>query len=180
MEQLAQLQARRFQRVRVMAPIAPARSNGQNRGVHEGDLPHVFENLRVLVILNAVADGLKPYPRCGLAGGDWTRRVEENSITRSAEPAATSGGIHIVPTADSVTGGPSIGAVVKDSRRALRPIQESSLDALVDRRIVHHPLRSVAESGVATCIAPEIAMGKRQRGPLLQGIEQHPMVDRTV
>jgi hypothetical protein len=122
MEQLPQLQARSFQGVRVMAPIAPARSDGQDRGVHEGDLPHVFENLRVLVILNAVANGLKPYPRRGFAGGDWTRRVEKNSIAWSAEPAAASGGIHIVPTTDGVPGGPPIGAVIKDTRRALRPI----------------------------------------------------------
>src|SRR6266481_974795 len=146
-----------------MTPIVPARSNGQNRGVHEGDLPHVFENLRVLVILNAVADGFNPYPRRRFAGGDWTRRVEKNSIARSAEPAATSSGIHIVPTADGVTGGPAVGAVVKDARRALRPIQEPRLNAFVDRRIVHHPFRSVAESRVATRIAPEVSpTGKRQ------------------
>src|SRR5438445_10804718 len=114
-----------------MTPVVPARSNGQNRGVHEGDLPHVFENLRVLVILNAVADGLKPYPRRRFAGGDWTRRVEKNSIAGSAEPAATSSGIHIVPTADGVTGGPAVGMVVKDSRCDLRQVQETCMNALV-------------------------------------------------
>src|SRR5882757_10190561 len=102
-----------------MAPVAPARSDGQDGGVHEGDLPHVFENLRVLVILNAVANGLQPYARRGLGRGDRTWRVEKNSVTRSAEPASTSGGVHIVPTADRVSGGPAIGAVIKDTCRTL-------------------------------------------------------------
>jgi len=221
MEQLPQLQPCSFQRVRVMAPVAPTRSNGHDRGVHEGDLRKVLENLRVFVILNAVTNGLKPNPRSGLAGGNRTRRIEEDTVARSAEPATASGGVHIVPTADSISGGPSVSAVVKDSRStlrpiqetrldalvdgrivhhpfrsvaepavatgvapevtmgkgALRPIQETRLDALVDRRIVHHPFRSVAEPAVATGVAPEVTMGKGQRGPLLHGIKQHPMVD---
>ena len=59
MELLAQVQARSFERVGVMTPVAPAGSNGHDDGVHQGDLPQVLENLRVLVILNAVADGLQ-------------------------------------------------------------------------------------------------------------------------
>src|ERR1700716_4118935 len=145
-----------------MTPVAPAGSDRHDRRVHEGDLRQVCENLRILVILNAVADGFEPDTRRGFAGGDRTWRVEKNSITRSAEPAATGDGIHIVPTADRVSCGPAIGAVIKDTRRALRPIQEPRLDALVNRRIVHHPLRSIAEPGVATGIAPEIAVGKRE------------------
>src|SRR5258708_12281996 len=105
-----------------MTPIAPARSNGQNRGVHEGDLPHVFENLRVLVILNAVANGLKAYPRRRFAGGDWARWVEKNSIARPAEPASTSRGIHIVPTPDRVPAAPPIGAQIHDHCLPLRPL----------------------------------------------------------
>src|SRR6202040_2647584 len=109
---------------------------------------------------------------------DWSGRIEEDSVTWSAQAPAASGGVHIVPTADGVPGGPSVGAIVKNSGRSLRPIQEPGLDALVNRRVVHHPLRSVAEAGVATRIAPEVAAtSKRQRGPLLHGIEQYPMVD---
>src|SRR5260370_1109355 len=43
--------------------------------------------------------------------------------------------------------------------------------------MVDYPFRSVAEPRVATGIAPEVApSSKRQCGPLLHGIQQHPMV----
>src|SRR5258708_4146841 len=181
MKLLPQLQACSFERVGVVTPVAPARSNGHDDGVHQGDLPQVLENLRVLVILDAVANGLQTNSRSRFGGSDRTRRIEEDSIARSSEPATARSGIHIVPTADGVSGGPAIGAIVKNPRCPLRPIQEPGLDALVDRRIVHHPFWSVAEPRVATGIAPEVAPGgKRQSGPLLQGIEQHPMIDGTV
>src|SRR5258707_9367955 len=128
----------------------------------------------------AVRQALRAYAGGGSAGGERPRRIEKYSSPRSPKTAPASGRIHIVPTADGVPGAPSVGAVVKNARRSLRPIQEPRLDALVDRRIVHHPFRSVAESRVATGIAPEVSpTGKRQSGPLLHGIQQHPMVDGT-
>src|SRR5229473_3562779 len=177
-ELLAQLQTRTFQGARVLIPVRPTRGNRLNDGVQKGRLPQVLENLGIFVVLNAVTNGLKTNPRSGLRGSDWARGVEEDSVTGSAQAAAASGGIHIVPTADGIPGSPSVGAVVQDSRRSLRPVQEPCLDAFVDRWIVHHPFRSVAETGVATGVAPEVApTGKRQRWPLLHRIEQHPMVD---
>src|SRR5260370_17142074 len=95
--------------------------------------------------------------------------------------AGGGGGLHFVESADGVPRSPSVGAIVKNSGRSLRPIQEPGLDALVNRRIVHHPFWRVAESGVATCIAPQVAATrKRKKGPLLHGIKQHPMTDTTV
>src|SRR5258707_6797430 len=111
MKLLPQLQPRIFQRVRIVTPVAPTRSNGHDDGVHHGYLPQVLENLRVLVILDAVTNGLQANSRSRFGGSDWTRRIEEDSITRSSEPAAARGGIHIVPTADGVSGGPAIGAI---------------------------------------------------------------------
>ena len=181
MELLPQLEPCAFQHVRVVIPVAPARGNWHDDGVRKGPLPQVLENLGVFVVLNAVTNGLQTDPGSGLRRSDRSWRIKENAITRSSQAAATSGGIHIVPTADGVAGGPAVGAIVKNSRRSLRPIQEPRLDALVDRRIVHHPFRSIAESGVATGIAPQVtSSGKRQSGPLLQGIEEYPMVDGTV
>src|SRR6266699_383391 len=173
-----QLQPCIFERTWVVAPVAPTRGNRLEDGVHESYLPQVLENLGVFVVLNAVSNGLQTDPRSRLGRSDRTRRIEEDSVARSAQAAAASGGVDIVPTADGVPGGPSVGAIVKDARRALRPVQEPRLDALVDRGIVHHPFRSVAEAGVTAGIAPEVAAtGKRQSGPLLHGIEQHPVVD---
>src|SRR5258708_6552207 len=173
-----QLQPCIFERTWVVAPVAPTRGNRLEDGVHESYLPQVLENLGVFVVLNAVSNGLQTDPRSRLGRSDRTRRIEEDAVARSTHAAAASGGIDIVPTADSVAGSPAIGAVVKNSRRSLRPVQEPRLDALVDRGIVHHPFRGVAEAGVAAGIAPEVtATGKRQSGPLLHGIEQHPMVD---
>src|SRR6266567_3152297 len=176
-----QLQPCIFERTWVVAPVAPTRGNRLEDGVHESYLPQVLENLGVFVVLNAVSNGLQTDPRSRLGRSDRTRRIEEDSVARSAQAAAASGGVDIVPTADGVPGCPSVGAIVQDARRSLRPVQEPRLDALVDRRIVHHPFRSVAEPRVATGITPEVApAGKRQSGPLLHGIEQHPMVDGTV
>jgi len=180
MEPLPQLQPCSFQSVRVLTPVGPARGNRLDDGVQEGDLPQVLECLGVFVVLNAVADGLQTYSWGGFAGGDGTRRIEEYSITRPSEAVAAICGIHIVPTANGVPGGPSVRAVVQEARRSLRPIQEPRLDALVDRRIVDHPLRSVTESGVATRITPEVApTDKRQGRPLFHGIQQHPVVNGT-
>src|SRR4030088_3557093 len=177
-EQLPQLQPCIFQRVRVVTPVAPARGNRLDGYVQGGDLSQVLENLGVFVVLNAVTDGLKAYSGGGFGRGDRTWWIEKYSVPRSSQTAAACGRIHVVPTADAVPGAPSVGAIVKNPRRSFRPIQEPCLDALVDRRIVHHPFRSVAEPRVATGIAPEIApSGKRQSGPLLHGIEQSPMVD---
>src|SRR5258708_17962640 len=92
MELLAQVQARSFERVGVMTPVAPAGSNGHDDGVHQGDLPQVLENLRVLVILNAVTDGLQTNSRSRFGGSDRARRIEEDSIARSSEPAAARSG----------------------------------------------------------------------------------------
>src|SRR5258708_709718 len=168
MKLLAQLQPGTFRSAWVVSPIGPARGNRQNDWIQEGELPEVLENLGVFVVLDAVPNGLQTNPGSGLRGSDRTRRIEKDSVARSAHAAAASGGIDIVPTADSVAGSPAIGAVVKDSRRSLRPVQESRLDALIDRRIIHHPFRSIAEPRGATGITPEVApTGKRQTGPLL-------------
>src|SRR5260370_24317883 len=115
-----------------MTPVGPARGNGHDDRVQEGNLPQVLENLRVFVVLNAITDGLQTYPRSGLGGSDWSRRIEEDSVTWSAETATTSGGIYIVPTADGVPGGPSVGAGVNNSGRSLRPIQEPGLKAVLN------------------------------------------------
>src|SRR5258708_10125086 len=132
MKLLPQLQACSFERVGVVTPVAPARSNGHDDGVHQGDLPQVLENLHVLVILNAVANGLQANSRSRFGGSDRARRIEEYTVPRSSEPAAARGGIHIVPTADGVPGGPAIGPIGKNTRCPLRPIHEPGLDALLD------------------------------------------------
>src|SRR5882724_8341430 len=162
MELLPQLQARSFQGARVVIPVGPARGNRLDNGVRKGPLSQVFENSGVFVVLHAVADGLHADPGSGLRRADRTRRVQEDSVARPSQAAAASRGIHIVPTADGVPGGPSVGAVVKNPRRSLRPVQEAGLNALIDRRIVHQPFRSIAEPGVAAGIAPEIAPGYRR------------------
>ncbi len=164
-----------------MIPVAPARGNRQEDWIQEGNLPQVLEDLGVFVVLNAVTNGLQTNPGSRLRGGDRTRRIEEDSVARPPEAATAGGRIHIVPTADGVTGGPSVGAIVKDAGRSLCPVQETRLNALIDRRIVHHPFWSVAEARVATGIAPEVASvtSERQSRPLLHGIQQYPMVDGT-
>ena len=108
MELLPQLQSCTFQGVRVLIPVAPARGNWLDGGVHEGNLPQVVENLGVFVVLNAITDGLQSDPGSGLRGGDRTRRIEEDSIPRSAQAAPASGRIHVVPTSEGVPGGPSV------------------------------------------------------------------------
>src|SRR6266850_932827 len=155
MQLLPQLQPCSFQGVRVVTPVAPARSDRHDDGVRKALLPQVLENLSVFVVLN----GLHTDPRSGLRRGDRTRGIEEDSVARSSQAAAASRSIHIVPTADGVPGGPSVGAVVEDARCSLRPVQEPRLDTLVNRWVVHQPFRSVAEPRVATGIAPEITPG---------------------
>src|SRR5260370_39110876 len=112
-----------------MTPVAPTRSNGHDDGVHQGDLPQVLENLRVLVILNAVTNCLQANSRTRLGGSNRARRIEEDSIARPSDPAATGSGIHIIPTADGVPVGPAVGAILRNSRRAVRPVHEPRLDA---------------------------------------------------
>src|SRR6266478_1544868 len=163
-----------------MSPVSPTQGNGLEDGIDKGDLRQVLENLGIFVVLHAIPDGLQTDPRSRLSRGDGSRRIEEDAVAGSAEAAAASGGIDIVPTADGVSVSPAVGAVVEDAGGALRPVQEAGLDALVDGGIVHKPFRSVAEPRVATRVAPEVATtGKRQSGPLFQGIEQHPMIDRA-
>ena len=168
MEQLAQLLPSTFQSVRVVGPVGPACGNWLEDGIHKRQLRQVLENLGVLVVLNAVTDGLETDPWSRLGRSDGARRIEEDAVAGSSEAPAASGGIDIVPTADGVSGGPAVGAIIEDAGGALGPVQEAGMDALVDGGIVHKPFRSVAESGVATGIAPEVATtGKRQSGPLL-------------
>src|SRR6202030_1141129 len=99
-----------------MTPVAPTRSDGHDRGVHEGDLPQVLENLRVFVILNAVTNGRHPNPGRPLARGDRTRGGEEDPIPRPAQPAAAGSVLHIVPRWHTVPGNSRIRAIVKDPR----------------------------------------------------------------
>jgi len=109
------------------------------------------------------------------------RRIDEDSVARPAQSAAASGRVHVVPAADSVAGSPAVSAIVKQPRRALREVEESRLNAFVDWRIIHHPLRCVSVACIAARIAPEVpARGEGKGGPLLQGIEQHPMIDISV
>src|SRR6266851_2367025 len=180
MEQLPQLQPGTLQRVWIVTPVGPTRGDRLQDGVHEGNLPQVLKNLGVLVVLNALTNGLQSDSGGRFSGANGARRIQEYSIARSAQASAARGGIHIVPTADGIACGPAVGAIVQNAGGSLGPIQEPRLDALVDGGIIHHPFRSVAESRVATGIAPEVACaGKGQSGPLLHGIEQHPMVDGT-
>src|SRR5437879_6021461 len=180
MEQVPQLYPCILQGVWVVTPAGPVGRYWWKNGVHQEDLSQILKNLGVFVVLNAVADGLQTDPRSRFRGSDGSRRIEENSVAWSAHAPAATSRIHIVPTADRVPSSPAVRAIVKDAGGALRPIQEARLDTLVDRWIVHHPLRSVARPRIATGVAPEVAStGKRQYRPLLYGIEQHPMVDGT-
>src|SRR5437899_2356627 len=178
MEQVPQLYPCVLQGVWVVTPVGPVSRYWRKNGVHRGDLSQILKNLGVFVVLNAITNGLQTDPGSRLRGSDGSRRIEENSVAWSAHAPAATSRLHIVPTADRVPSSPAVRAIVKDAGGALRPIQETRLDALVDRWIVHHPFRSVARPGITTGIAPEVATaGKGQGGPLLHGIEQHPMVD---
>src|SRR5580704_7203196 len=99
-----------FQVARVVAPLGPARGNRLKNELHVRGLPLILEHLRVFVVLNAIADGLQPYPRGRFAGRNRTRRVKENPVARPAQAAAASGRVHVVPAADAVAGGPAVGA----------------------------------------------------------------------
>src|SRR4029077_16864747 len=100
-------------------------------------------------------------------------RIQKNSVARPAQSAAAGICGHVVPAADGVAGGPPVGAVVKNSGGALRPVQESRLDALVDGWITHQPFRSVAVTRVAARVAPEVtSTSEWQRGPLFHGSKQ--------
>src|SRR5260370_38915603 len=112
-----------------MSPVGPTRSDWQDHRVHKGALSQVLEDPGVFVVLNAVPDGLQTNPGSRLSGDDRTRWIEENSVARSAQATTASGRIHVVPTANGVPGGPSVGAVVKKAGGALGPIQEAGLDA---------------------------------------------------
>src|SRR5260370_39641815 len=101
-QQFAQLLPCTFQSVRVVAPVAPARGNWLEDGIHKGNLRQVLENLGVFVVLNAVSNGLQTDPRSRLGRSDRTRRIEEDAVARSPRAAAPSVGVHNVPTADSV------------------------------------------------------------------------------
>src|SRR5579859_358194 len=150
----------------VMGPLGPARGNRPQDEIHVGGLPLIFEHLRVVVVLNAVADGLQSYPRRGLAGSNRSRRIEKNPVAGSADAWTTGVRVHVVPASEGVSSCPSVSAVVKNSGGALRPVQESRLDALIDRRVVRQPFRSVAVAGVTTGIAPKIASAcKRECRP---------------
>src|SRR5437879_3302214 len=169
-KQLPQLGARILQRVRVVAPIAPAPRNRKKRGVHRTDTSQVLEDLRVFVVLNSVADGLQANSRCGLGRSDRCWRIDEDSVTRPAQSSATSGRVHVVPAADGVAGSPAVSAIIQQSRRALREVEESRLDTLVDWWIVHHPLWGVSVARIAARIAPEVpARREGQQRALLQG-----------
>src|SRR5439155_15907196 len=108
-------------------------------------------------------------------------RIKEDSVTRSAQSTAASRRVHIVPAADSIPRRPTIGPIVKKTCRTLGEVEEAGLNAFVDWRIIHHPFRSVAVTRVAARVAPEVASaGKRQRGPLLHGVEKHPVIHSAV
>src|SRR6266403_4925054 len=132
MHLLPHLQPCSFQGGRVVTPVGPASSDRHDDGVRKVLLPQVLENLSVFVVLNAVTNGLQTDPRSGLRRGDRTRGIEKYSVARSSQAAAASRSIHIVPTADGVPGGPSVGAVVEDARCSLRPVQEPRLDTLIN------------------------------------------------
>ena len=58
MELLPQLQPRAFQSIGIVTPAAPVGGNRLNDRVQKGDLPEVLENLRVFIVLNAIANSL--------------------------------------------------------------------------------------------------------------------------
>src|SRR6266404_1266526 len=70
----------------VMLPVRPTERNWLGarkrleRGVHEGVLPQSMKKVSVFVVLNAVPDGLQPYPRSLLARSKRSGRIEENPI----------------------------------------------------------------------------------------------------
>src|SRR5882724_4022686 len=148
-KQLAQLCADVLERGRVVAPIGPACCDRKNGGVQDGELCQVLQHVRVFVVLNAVADGLQTDARSGFTRADRSRRINEYAVAWSAQSAAAGGGVHIVPTANRVASGPTIGAIVKKTCRTLGEVEEARLDAFVDRRVVHHPFRGIAEAGAA-------------------------------
>src|SRR5260370_33856935 len=115
-----------------MTPVDPGCGYRLDDRVKRAHLPQVLENLSVLVVLNAVADGLQTNPRSRLGGGDGAWGIDEDAVAGSAEATAASGGIDIVPTADGVSVGPAVGAVIEDAGGALGPVQEAGLDAVVD------------------------------------------------
>ena len=65
-ELLPQLRPCIFEGVVVVTPVAPARGNRLDDGVHEGDLPEVLEDLYVFIILNAITDSFESKARSGL------------------------------------------------------------------------------------------------------------------
>src|SRR2546423_11867279 len=131
MELLAELVARGFQGGGAVGPVGPAGGDGQHDGVEERGLPEVLEDVRVLVILNAVANRFETNAGSRFGRGDRRGRIHKDAVAGSRETAAVEH-IHVVPAAESISSGPIIGAVVEDAGGPLRPIQEAGLDALID------------------------------------------------
>src|SRR5215471_4769298 len=154
-----------------MSPVRPIPGDRQEDRIHKAAVPQVLEHQGVFIVLNPVAYGLQANSRSGLGGGNWPRRVEKDAVTWPAQAAAR-GGVQVVPAAQGVPGGPRVRAIVEDARCALRPIEESRLNAFVDWRIVHKPFRRIASPGVTTGVAPQVsATRKRQSRPLLDRIK---------
>src|SRR5882757_9988797 len=118
-------------------PVGPACCDRENGGVQDGELCQVLEHVGVFVILNAVADSLQADARSGFGRTDRSRRINEYAVAWSAQPAAARGGVHVVPTADGISRGPTVSAIVEKTRCALGEVEEARLEALVDGRIIH-------------------------------------------
>src|SRR5260370_11695138 len=130
----------------VVGPLGPACGDRLQNEIHVGGLPLLFKQLRVFEVLNSVADGFQAYSRGRFSGGNRARRIKENPITWPCDAGTASVGVQIVPTADGVSGGPPVSAVVKNAAGALGPVEKSRLNAFVDRRIVDQPFRRIAKS----------------------------------
>src|SRR5258706_7494097 len=111
-----------------MIPVAPLSGDWLQHHVQKRILLLIFEQLRIFVILNAVANGLQANSRGGLRRRDRRRRIEKNSITRPAESSAACRGVDVVPTADRIACRPAVGAIVEKIRLAMRAGQESRLN----------------------------------------------------
>src|SRR5262249_57066652 len=87
MQLLAQFLPRTLQCFWIVIPVGPTRGDGHKNRVSEFVVPELLQNLRVFVVLNAVANGFKPDSRCGFARCDRSRRREGNNPSRSPQPA---------------------------------------------------------------------------------------------
>src|SRR2546423_14647559 len=104
MELLAELGTRGFQGGGAVGPVGPAGGDGQHDGVEERDLPEVLEDVRVLVILNAVANRFQANARGRFGRGDRRGRIHKDAVAGSRETAAVEH-VQVVPTAESIPGG---------------------------------------------------------------------------